>query len=235
MRFNWTDGVCLGCLLVTSVLWVGMKVSKNIQLLQATETVEEDPLVIADTLFTDYDYSGYIDSYMFVDLGLPSGLKWAVCDVGTNIPGHNGFCFKWSMTKPDTSYSDEFPQDNYEILYLEPENDAATKNMGEHWRTPSMKEVEELIKSCNWRFYDDYRVIGTSRYNQNKIALVSTTITNEMYPDIRYWTCTGVDPDYQNWTAYCLSVESPTTAPSCSFKFEEEDKTHGHKVRAVSD
>lgn len=33
--------------------------------------------------------------YEFVDLGLPSGIKWATCNVGANSPEEFGLYFAW--------------------------------------------------------------------------------------------------------------------------------------------
>lgn len=39
-------------------------------------------------------------SHEFVDLGLPSGLKWATCNVGANSPEEYGDYFAWGETEP---------------------------------------------------------------------------------------------------------------------------------------
>ncbi|MBO4557646.1 MAG: hypothetical protein J5693_03440 [Bacteroidales bacterium] len=38
--------------------------------------------------------------YQYVDLGLPSGLKWATCNVGATAPEEYGDYFAWGETKP---------------------------------------------------------------------------------------------------------------------------------------
>ena len=35
------------------------------------------------------------NGYEYVDLGLPSGLKWATCNVGANKPEDYGLYFAW--------------------------------------------------------------------------------------------------------------------------------------------
>lgn len=96
-------------------------------------------------------------SYYYVDLGLPSGTKWATSNVGAKSPEEKGDYFFNGETAP------EFTSDNYwdkEISdiadsvgvdkygstqwELKPEYDAATVNMGKEWRTPNDKELEEL-------------------------------------------------------------------------------------------
>ena len=36
------------------------------------------------------------NGYEYVDLGLPSGLKWATCNVGANSPEEYGLYFAWA-------------------------------------------------------------------------------------------------------------------------------------------
>ena len=40
----------------------------------------------------------------YVDLGLPSGLKWATCNVGANAPEEYGYYFAWGEVEPKTTY-----------------------------------------------------------------------------------------------------------------------------------
>ena len=44
--------------------------------------------------------SGLENGYGWVDLGLPSGLKWASCNVGANAPEEYGDYFAWGETEP---------------------------------------------------------------------------------------------------------------------------------------
>ena len=41
----------------------------------------------------------------YVDLGLPSGLKWASCNLGANSPEQPGDYYAWGETEPKTDYS----------------------------------------------------------------------------------------------------------------------------------
>lgn len=101
-----------------------------------------------------------------VDLGLPSGTKWATCNVGANAPEEFGDFFAWGETKPKERYD----WSNYQysmgtesemmkyctnpesgingytdgLLYLESEDDAATVNWGRKWRTPTFEQWKEL-------------------------------------------------------------------------------------------
>jgi hypothetical protein len=103
----------------------------------------------------------------YVDLGLPSGLLWATCNVGANTPEEYGDYFAWGETQSKNSYSWSTYQycmgdantltkycDNPDYGYngftdnltvLLPEDDAATVNWGAEWRTATQEEWQELL------------------------------------------------------------------------------------------
>ena len=43
--------------------------------------------------------------YEYIDLGLPSGLKWAKCNVGAEKETDYGYYFQWGETTPYTDYT----------------------------------------------------------------------------------------------------------------------------------
>ena len=45
------------------------------------------------------------NGHEYVDLGLPSGIKWATCNVGANSPEDYGDYFAWGETSPKDEYS----------------------------------------------------------------------------------------------------------------------------------
>ena len=103
-----------------------------------------------------------------IDLGLPSGTKWACCNVGANNPAECGDYFAWGETATKSSYtkynykwylggdvhnitkycgnSDYGTVDNR--TELEPEDDAAYVNWGPQWRMPSLVQYYEIMKNC---------------------------------------------------------------------------------------
>ena len=49
-----------------------------------------------------------IKEYEYIDLGLPSGLKWAKCNVGADKETDYGYYFQWGEIEPhdaDTPYN----------------------------------------------------------------------------------------------------------------------------------
>ena len=45
------------------------------------------------------------NGHEYVDLGLPSGLLWATCNVGASNPEESGDYFAWGATKPQSVYN----------------------------------------------------------------------------------------------------------------------------------
>ena len=44
------------------------------------------------------------NGHEYVDLGLPSGTKWATCNVGADSPEEYGDYFAWAETEPKSYY-----------------------------------------------------------------------------------------------------------------------------------
>lgn len=87
-----------------------------------------------------------------IDLGLPSGKKWACCNVGCKDPEHSGGYFAFAEISEKSVYSWETYFDpNCTIsksISGNPQYDAATHLMGSNYRIPTMTEAKELINNC---------------------------------------------------------------------------------------
>lgn len=65
-----------------------------------------------------------VSPYEFVDLGLPSGTKWATCNVGAKSPEESGLFFQWGDTqgyKITLGEATDESQGFYSIESMEPE------------------------------------------------------------------------------------------------------------------
>lgn len=92
-----------------------------------------------------------------VDLGLPSGLKWAAANLGAESETDPGLYYQWGDTEgyaEDSGYV--FCNSNYESkeLYaisadLTRAQDAANVRLGGSWRMPTKTEFEELYNNTN--------------------------------------------------------------------------------------
>ena len=103
--------------------------------------------------------------YEYVDLGLPSGLKWAKYNVGAETETDFGDYFMWGSTKVNTADEctwEHAPFNNGDSYYnadafklvkdtvcpngiLAKEFDAATQIMGGNWRMPTKGDIQELL------------------------------------------------------------------------------------------
>lgn len=95
----------------------------------------------------------------YVDLGLPSGIKWAKCDLGGTSPEKYGDEYSWGETWTKINYDYYYFTDIVEGQYtkydsrdkrffLEKEDDVAYLRLGEGWRYPTWNEMQELIDNC---------------------------------------------------------------------------------------
>ena len=113
------------------------------------------------------------EEHVYVDLGLPSGLLWATCNIGANSPEEYGDYFAWGETQPKDYYdwstyhhsnggtSWQNPNltkycnnSNYgyngltdNLTTLLHQDDAATANWGADWRMPTKEEFQELYNN----------------------------------------------------------------------------------------
>ncbi|MCQ2199992.1 MAG: hypothetical protein MJZ19_09780 [Paludibacteraceae bacterium] len=169
--------------------------------------------------------SGQVSGYDYVDLGVPSGTKWATYNVGATKPEEYGDYFAWEETKPKKEYTWKnykwskggnnritkyCENDKKEIL--EAKDDAATKNWGKAWRIPTNTEYTELYWHCEWKFVKNYNdsgvngQLGISKENGATILIPAAgqwgeTLSN-LGSDFFYWLNKS-----SNWSpenAYCL-------------------------------
>lgn len=137
-------------------------------------------------------FKASINGYEWVDLGLPSGLKWAAYNVGANSPEEYGDYYAWGEVETKDDYSWATAKwcdgaintmtkyctdkkygtvDNKTVLELA--DDVAHVKWAATWRIPTASEQQELINKCSWEWttmngVDGYKVVGP---NGNSIFL----------------------------------------------------------------
>ena len=102
----------------------------------------------------------------YVDLGLPSGIMWAKCDLGETVPESYGHSYAWGETwiknisnKDNYYYNNgkwgEFfkyntvvPNGEKNRIFLDKEDDVAFLRLGEGWRMPTWRDWGELFDNC---------------------------------------------------------------------------------------
>lgn len=139
--------------------------------------------------YKDYTKTEKSITYEYVDLGLPSGLKWAKCNIGASSETDYGVFFQWGETSGISEsllgkYSDEkytwttykYCNGRYDTLtkycidkeygtvddktILDTEDDAARSIMGGDWRMPTSNEFQELIDNTTNVWIKNYNGSG---------------------------------------------------------------------------
>lgn len=170
--------------------------------------------------FTTLEPENMINGHEYVDLGLPSGLKWATCNVGASSPEDYGDYFAWGETNPKAEYTEENSVTHGEQMGDISGNaqyDAATANWGGGWRMPSKAEMRELVDHCEWEWtqlngVNGARVIGP---NGSCIFLPAagyrygTSLNNDGFTG-DYWSSTPDDgyDDYAYSLLFCNGYEN---------------------------
>lgn len=193
-------------------------------------------------------------SYEFVDLGLPSGIKWATCNIGASKPEEFGLYFAWGDSKGYTiaevesgikSFSwedykftndggDTFTkyskEDNKRVLDLE---DDGAYQYDNTCRTPTKDEYDELIINTTQVIEELNGITGMkfiSKINNNSIFIPSsgTIDYNEFYPIENkqlLWT-SQLHKKYDDWAYLFNAVDGEAYV-------ETMDRFYGLAIRPV--
>lgn len=184
--------------------------------LTAVPTRAEEPKPAADKVSKNTkkdNADGYINGYGYVDLGLPSGTKWATCNVGASSPSDYGDYFAWGEISPKSTYTEDnsatYRKGGISDISANPSMDAACAQWGSTWRLPTKTELEELRDKCTWTWmkqggHKGYKITGP---NGRSIFLpASGERINSLRSDKgkygNYWSSESKDSYY----AYHLSI-----------------------------
>ena len=172
-----------------------------------------------------------------VDLGLPSGLMWRKYNVGANSEYEKGNYYAWgeTVTKQkydittykwveligETTYYTKYNETD-KLTLLQPEDDAATANLGNNYRTPTEKEWEELLAECTWE-------VATTTNKNNKTV-------------IDYWKVVGPNGNFiilpsagyyyvDKWKSYAACYQS-ASGKAINWEIDETNEMPSmYKVR----
>lgn len=162
----------------------------------------------------------YKDGYEYVDLGLPSGLKWATHNIGAKHYTEEGTLFAWGETEPKDTYS----LGNYVYYYsdkaqytkyctdeaygivddktkLDDYDDAAVVNWGGSWRMPTAAEFQELINYCTWTKLDSTKNVQNYDYDRYDTYQVRGPNGNYIFLYTHYY----IDNVWKRYAAYWSS------------------------------
>ena len=128
---------------------------------------------------------GSENGHEWVDLGLPSGTKWATCNIGATKPEEFGNYYAWGEVTPKDVYNwstykygsdyNRLTRYNTDSHYgkngfadgktvLELEDDAAHSNWGGKWRMPTQAQQDELCEQCYWVWTENYNNSNVKGY-----------------------------------------------------------------------
>mgnify|MGYP003482662654 CR=1 FL=1 len=96
-----------------------------------------------------------IAGHEYVDLGLPSGLKWATCNVGAEKPEDYGDYFAWGEIETKSEYTESNSLTHgkqMDDISGDVQYDVAAANWGGSWRMPTKDEMIELVSNCEWEW-----------------------------------------------------------------------------------
>ncbi len=166
------------------------------------------------------------DLHEYVDLGLPSGLKWATMNVGAFKPEEYGGYYSWAEIEEKEIYGwiNGYEYDDSEDILLVKNvvdscgnltysHDAASMNWGGLWRTPTESEFKELIDHCDWKWTNQNGVNGylvSSKAKDNKNSIFLPAGGHNVYSNpvktgkVGYYWCANVSDD---WSIYSTTFQ----------------------------
>ncbi|MCQ2347000.1 MAG: DUF1566 domain-containing protein [Paludibacteraceae bacterium] len=189
-----------------------------------------------------------------IDLGLPSGIKWANANIGAATLYDFGYYFQWGcVDKAESESWDSYCHGNKNHLTkyctnsaygsvdnrttLQLIDDAAHGNWGDNWRMPTKEEAQELWNKCTriWETHDNisgYKFIGP---NGNSIFLPSNGWIDDngnshsLNIDGLYWTSSLYEPN--NNGAWGLITRK--TTGNAGVLYGTENRNFARAIRAV--
>lgn len=197
------------------------------------------------------------NGHEYVDLGLPSGIKWATMNVGADAAEDKGGRYAWGETETKASYSSwatyKYSEGSYNTLTkycylsrygyesfkddkreLELEDDAANANWGGDWRMPTHADFNELRENSTQTAYQEgnteFQGIAGFKFQSNVPGYTDKWIFFPA-PDANqyYWTSTLSNSFCYSATYYQF------TCKTSIIRCDVNSRYNGYLVRAVLD
>ncbi len=195
---------------------------------------------------------GYINGHGYVDLGLPSGTKWATCNVGANIPEDHGYYLAWGEIEPKNNYEyNETPLYGVAIDNISDNKnyDVARIKWGDGWSIPTKLQWDELIRCCKLKTTSKKGINGVLFVGKNGKKLFFPaggrkldTLLQFVRSEGHYWS-SNADYTYRGNPQYASDGYSTECIISCTTSisntnpivfFEPESRGYGLNVRPVT-
>ena len=178
-----------------------------------------------------------------IDLGLPSGTKWACCNVGAKSPEEYGGYYAWG----ETSEKSEYTWENYAYYNSSTNNfvnigsniaetvyDVAHVRMGGSWRMPTLEQQRELTNHCIRQLVKQNDTWG--------MLLIGTNDAQIFFPNAGFRHNDELDCNEKLGGGYWSStLDSSYKGAACSINFfldwdwdtKSKYRNFGFTVRAV--
>lgn len=180
---------------------------------------------------------GVSQGHQWVDLGLPSGTRWAACNVGAESSTEWGNFYAWADTTVELGNSStacpsfglsvkNLIEKGYtdSVGNLKSTYDVARQNWGDGWKLPSKENFLELVNECSWNWMvkdgvEGYEVKSKKEGNKNSIFLPAAgCMDGGDFIDLgvvgRYWTSTAYSSNvYFSWSLYFNEEEGVKMTP----------------------
>jgi len=181
-----------------------------------------------------------------IDLGLPSGTKWACCNVGATTPEGYGGYYAWGETEEKSDYSWE----SYAYTIYDSDGnvygctnigsdiagtsyDVAHVKWGGSWHMPTLAQIQELVNNCTWSWQNGVYGRLVTGPNGNSIFLPAAgyrygTSLNIAGSYGGYWSSTANEDGF--YSAYYLGFNG-----GGNYWSDDYNRSVGQSVRPVAE
>ncbi len=204
-----------------------------------------EPEIPEDPELPEDPYNGY----EYVDMGFPSGVKWATCNVGATLSTEYGEHYAWG----EIETKDTYEMSNcttygkaLDSISGDSEYDVASAKWGGNWRTPKLEDMYELVTQCDWIWAGNgFNVV--SKINGNYIFLPAAGFMNTPAADAAgtegaldqgtwgyYWTSTPYSEEIEGG-ANTNKRACFVTFSSAGYMTDQGLRYNGFSIRPVID
>ena len=146
----------------------------------------------------------------YVDLGLPSGVKWATWNIGASSVTDYGKYYQWSDGDGDGVITTSSAPTNIQGTVY----DTATQQWGENWQMPTEAQIQELTEKCEWEGIDNYQNSGVNGF------LVTGPNGNSIFiPSAGYIPTDKTSVEHLGSVSMYWSSEANAAKAGCYFQF----------------
>lgn len=173
-----------------------------------------------------------------IDLGLPSGTKWACCNIGASQPHDWGDYIAWGETSDKGVNTWEnyhfYDPTIYDLIYIGDDiagspYDVANVQWSGQWHMPTAEQLQELCSNCTQEFipYQGRNGLLFTGQNGNKIFLPASGRRYEEKVD-------GLNAYGNYWGSTCTSLHEAVVLVFGAYgSLTNYYRDNGRSVRAV--